>query len=212
MFNIATADDKTVVLIDGANIYATVKALGFDIDFSKLYSEITNGCNLLRIYYYTALVELDDDKIMLKPLVDWLSYNNYTVVTKMAKVITNRDGIRRIKGNMDIEIAVDALTLAYNLKSCITDIVLFTGDGDFCYLVGQLQRLGIRVTIVSSLKTQPSYVADELRKAADNFIDIADLREKLEKKRPVYETELSAEEMSGDKVSIGPTSHPDVQD
>ena len=117
-------DDKTIVLIDGANMYAATKTLGFDIDFTAFYKGCEQSCNLLRIYYYTALVE-DNDRILLKPLVDWLTYNNYTMVTKPAKVITNSDGVRKIKGNMDVEIAVDAIDIVASLQGHIGNVVLY---------------------------------------------------------------------------------------
>lgn len=177
--------NKTVVLIDGANLFATAKNLYFDIDFKLLRKELEQGCNLIRIYYYTALVE-QEDKIILKPLVDWLTYNGYTLVTKPAKIITNREGVQRIKGNMDVEIAVDAIHLALNLNITITDMILFTGDGDFRYLVEQIQRAGVRVTIVSSIRTPASMIADDLRKQCDTFIELNDWRERIQKPTSVY--------------------------
>lgn len=185
-------NNKTVVLIDGANLFATAKNLGFDIDFKLLKKELQQGCNLIRIYYYTALVE-QEDRIILKPLVDWLSYNGYTLITKPAKIITTREGVQRIKGNMDVEIAVDAIFLAVNVMSVnITDMIFFTGDGDFRYLVEQIQRTGIRVTVVSSIKTSASMIADDLRKQCDEFIELDDWREKLHK--PVSSYAMTVEE------------------
>ncbi len=180
MFNIPN-DAKTLVLIDGANMHATTKALGFDVDFKLFHDKINESCNLLRICYYTALLE-DNERIILKPLVDWLAYNNYTVITKPAKVMINSAGERKIKGNMDVEIAVDALMMAVAPYSFdIGNIVLCTGDGDFCSLVRALQGCGIRITIVSSVKTQPAMCADELRKQADSFIDLGELQGLIQK-------------------------------
>ncbi len=172
--------NKTVALIDGANLFATAKNLGFDIDFKLLRNELKKGCNLIRIYYYTALLE-QEDRIVLRPLVDWLNYNGYTLVTKPAKVITNREGIQRVKGNMDVEIAVDAVQLAFSPIINITDMILFTGDGDFRYLVEQLQKTAIRVTVVSSIKTPTAMIADDLRKQCDEFIELDDWRDRLAK-------------------------------
>ncbi len=172
--------NKTVALIDGANLFATAKNLGFDIDFKLLRNELKKGCNLMRIYYYTALLE-QEDRIVLRPLVDWLNYNGYTLVTKPAKVITNREGVQRVKGNMDVEIAVDAIHLALNMNIVISDMIFFTGDGDFRYLIEQVQRAGIRVTIVSSIKTPTSMIADDLRKQCDEFIELDSWRDKLAK-------------------------------
>ncbi len=191
-------DDKTVVLIDGANMYATTKALGFDIDFSKFYRELDQSCNLLRIYYYTALAE-EDGRILLKPLVDWLTYNNYTMVTKPAKIIFNSDGERKIKGNMDVEIAVDAIDLVASMPGYIGNMVLCTGDGDFVSLVRVLQRRGVQVTVVSSITTHPPMCADDLRKQADTFVELSSLRELLAKKS-YYSTTVEDNPLDGNLV------------
>lgn len=191
-------DDKTLVLIDGANMYATTKALGFDIDFSKFYQEINQSCNLLRIYYYTALLE-DNERILIKPLVDWLTYNNYTMVTKPAKVIINSDGVRKIKGNMDVEIAVDAIDIIAS-NSLIGNLVLCTGDGDFVSLVKVLQRRGVQVTVLSSIYTHPAMCADDLRKQADTFVELNDLKELLIKKISYSANEKFAAHKSVDHV------------
>ena len=111
----------------------------------------------------------------IRPLVDWLDYNGYTMVTKPTKTFTDALGHRKTKGNMDIELTVDAMRLAEELDH----VVLFTGDGDFRALVGALQMRGRRVSVVSTLQTQPPMVADELRRQADQFIDLADLEDKI---------------------------------
>jgi len=190
MFDLFHTDEKTVVLIDGANLFATAKNLGFDIDFKLLQRGLVEGCDLLRIYYYTALVE-EGDRTLLRPLVDWLSYNGFTLITKPAKVITTRDGTTRIKGNMDVEIAVDAIDIA-SLPS-VSDIVLFTGDGDFRYMVENVQRKGVRVTIISSTQTPTSMVADDLRKQCDRFVDLNDWKDQI-RKPPRFYAEAEQEE------------------
>lgn len=182
MFNILN-DDKTLVLIDGANMYATTKALGFDVDFASFYKEIERSCNLMRINYYTALIE-DGEKTPLKPLVDWLAYNRYTVITKPAKIMFNNEGVRKVKGNMDIEFALGAVEMVVNAVSPLAgNIVFCTGDGDFCPLIRFLQSRGVTITVLSSIKTQPAMCADDLRKQADNFVDLVDIRELIEKRR-----------------------------
>ena len=163
-------NERIALFIDGANLYATTKALGFDIDYKRLLALFRQKGKLGRALYYTALIE-DQDYSSIRPLIDWLDYNGYTMVTKPAKAFTDASGRRKIKGNMDIELAVDALCLADSLDH----IVLFSGDGDFRCLIESLQEKGKRVTVVSTLKTQPPMVADELRRQADQFIDLADL-------------------------------------
>ena len=158
------------MLIDGANLYATSKALGFDIDYKRLLALFRQTAHLVRALYYTALAE-DQEYSSIRPLIDWLDYNGYTMVTKPTKEFTDATGRRKIKGNMDIELAVDAMRLADSLDH----IVLFSGDGDFRSLVAALQQKGRRISVISTLQTQPPMVADELRRQADQFIDLADL-------------------------------------
>lgn len=164
--------ERIALFIDGANLYATAKALGFDIDYKKLLTVFRTKGQLVRALYYTALAE-DQEYSSIRPLVDWLDYNGFTMVTKPTKEFTDSLGRRKIKGNMDIELTVDAMRLADELHH----VVLFTGDGDFRALIAALQMKGKRVSVVSTLQTQPSMVADELRRQADQFIDLADLEQ-----------------------------------
>jgi uncharacterized LabA/DUF88 family protein len=162
----------SALFIDGANLYATAKSLGFDIDYKRLLALFRQKGQLVRALYYTALAE-DQEYSSIRPLIDWLDYNGFTMVTKPTKEFTDASGRRKVKGNMDIELTVDAMRLAENLDH----IVLFSGDGDFRSLVGALQQMGKRVSVVSTLQTQPPMVADELRRQADQFVDIADLEQ-----------------------------------
>ncbi|MCU0884750.1 MAG: NYN domain-containing protein [Beijerinckiaceae bacterium] len=164
---------KIALFIDGANLYATAKALGFDIDYRRMLKEFQGRGYLIRAFYYTTLVE-NDEYSSIRPLVDWLDYNGYTVVTKAAREFTDTMGRRRIKGNMDIELTIDAL----NLASKVDQIYIMSGDGDFRPLVEELQRRGVRVSIVSTVASQPPMVSDELRRQCDEFIDIASLKVK----------------------------------
>lgn len=166
--------ERIALFIDGANLYATAKALGFDIDYKRLLALFRTKGLLIRAQYYTALAE-DQEYSSIRPLVDWLDYNGYTMVTKPTKEFTDSFGRRKIKGNMDIELTVDAMRLVEHLDH----VVLFTGDGDFRALVAALQLRGRRVSVVSTLQTQPPMVADELRRQADQFIDLADLEDQI---------------------------------
>lgn len=164
------SDERLALFIDGANLYATAKALSFDIDYKRLLGLFRQKAKLVRALYYTALAE-EQEYSSIRPLIDWLDYNGYTMVTKPTKEFTDSMGRRKIKGNMDIELAVDAMRLSDHLDH----IVLFSGDGDFRHLVATLQQKGRRVSVVSTLQTQPAMVSDDLRRQADQFIDIADL-------------------------------------
>jgi uncharacterized LabA/DUF88 family protein len=167
-------NEKIALFIDGANLYATAKSLGFDIDYKRLLKEFHSRGRLVRAFYYTALVE-DQEYSSIRPLIDWLDYNGYAVVTKPAKEFVDSLGRRKVKGNMDIELAVDAMEMADHLDH----IVLFSGDGDFRSLVEALQRKGVRVSVVSTITTQPPMVADELRRQADEFVDLIHLAKKV---------------------------------
>jgi uncharacterized LabA/DUF88 family protein len=171
--------ERVGLFIDGANLYATARALGFDIDYKRLLELFKGKCQLVRAFYYTALLE-DQEYSPIRPLIDWLDYNGYTMVTKPTKEFTDSAGRRKLKGNMDIELAIDVLEMADHL----THIVLFSGDGDFRRLVEAVQRKGVRVTVVSTVRSQPSMVADELRRQADAFMDLLDLQEQIERELP----------------------------
>ncbi len=142
--------ERVALLIDGANLYATSKALAFDIDYKRLLTLFRQKAQLVRALYYTAIAE-EQEYSSIRPLIDWLDYNGYTMVTKPTKEFTDTLGRRRVKGNMDIELAVDAM----RLSSVLDHIVLFSGDGDFRSLVAALQQNGKRVSVVSTLQTQP---------------------------------------------------------
>ena len=165
-------DERLALFIDGSNLYAAAKALGFDIDYKLLRSEFVRRGKLVRAFYYTALLE-DQDYSPIRPLVDWLDYNGFTMVTKPAKEFIDSMGRRKVKGNMDIELAVDAMEMADR----IDHMVLFSGDGDFRSLVAGMQRKGVRVSVVSTIRSQPPMIADELRRQADNFIELEELKD-----------------------------------
>ena len=164
------ANERIALFIDGANLYATSRALGFDIDYKRLLGLFESKGQLVRAYYYTALAE-DQEYSSIRPLIDWLDYNGFTVVTKPMKEFFDATGRRKVKGNMDIELAVDAMDIADR----VDHIVLFSGDGDFRSLVEALQRRGKRVSVMSTISSQPPMIADELRRQADVFVDLATL-------------------------------------
>lgn len=165
---------KIALFIDGAKLHSAVRALGFEIDFKKLLEMFESRGSLLRAFYYTTIME-DLEYCSVRPLIDWLDYNGYTVVTKAAKEFTDETGRRRTKGNIDIELAVGALEIAEH----VDEIVLFSGEGNLRSLLTALQRRGIKITIVSTLAGAPPMVADELRRQADEFIDLRALEPKL---------------------------------
>lgn len=162
--------DRTALFIDGANLYSASRHLGFDVDYRDMLQYFRSRTNVVRAYYYSALLD-NEEYSPLRPLTDWLAYNGYALVTKAAREFTDSAGRRRFKGNMDVELAVDMLELAPRLDHAI----LFSGDSDFRRLVEAVQRQGVRVSVVSSVRTVPPMAADELRRQADQFVELADI-------------------------------------
>lgn len=173
-------EERLALFIDGANLYSAARSLGFDIDYRKLLDLFASKGRLIRAFYYTALME-EQEYSPIRPLIDWLDYNGYTLVTKPAKEFTDSFGRRKIKGNMDIELAIDVMEMAPHLDH----IVLFSGDGDFRRLVEAVQRKGVRVTVVSTVRSQPPMVADELRRECDNFVELQDLASSIARPQQV---------------------------
>jgi uncharacterized LabA/DUF88 family protein len=163
-------EERMAMFIDGANLYAASRGLGFDIDYKRLLELFAGRGRLVRAFYYTALIE-NEEYSPIRPLVDWLDYNGYTMVTKPTKEFTDAFGRRKIKGNMDIELAIDVMEMCDH----VDHIMIFSGDGDFRRLVEAVQRKGVRVSVVSTMRSSPPMVADELRRQADNFIELQDL-------------------------------------
>lgn len=177
-------NDRTALFIDGANFYGAAKALNFDVDYRRLYDFFASKCRLVRAVYYTALFD-DQDYSPLRPLVDWLDYNGFTVVTKQAREFTDAQGRRRVKGDMSVDLAVDVMALSRHLDH----VVLFSGDGVYRALVETIQRDGVRVSVVSTIKSQPPMVADDLRRQADQFIELAHLSRHVGRDRPARDDE-----------------------
>ncbi|MCR9254588.1 MAG: NYN domain-containing protein [Alphaproteobacteria bacterium] len=167
-------DERLAVFIDGANLYNAARALNFDIDYKQLLKYFREQGRLIRAFYYTALVD-DTEYSPIRPLIDWLDYNGYTMVTKPTKEFTDSSGRRRLKGNMDVELTIDAL----EISSRLDHLVLASGDGDFVRLVETIQRRGVRVTVLSTIRSQPPMIADELRRQADVFVELEQLKDRI---------------------------------
>ncbi|MBE1236264.1 NYN domain-containing protein [Phaeovibrio sulfidiphilus] len=190
--------ERLGLFIDGSNLYSAARSLGFDIDYKRLLDFFSKEGRLVRAFYYTALLE-DQEYSPIRPLVDWLDYNGYTMVTKPTKEFTDALGRRKIKGNMDIELAIDVMEMAPHLDH----IVLFSGDGDFRRLVEAVQRKGLRVTVVSTVRSQPPMVADELRRQADRFVELADLEKRIARPPlpPRDRPDTRGDSLSGDDMA-----------
>ena len=167
-------ENRIVLFIDGPNLFTAAKTLGFDIDYRRLLEEFQSRGTLVGAFYYTTIFE-DQEYTSIRPLIDWLDYNGYTVVTKPAKEFDDGDGRRKIKRNMHVELVVDAMELADH----VDQMVLLSGDGDFRPLVEAVQRRGVRVTVVSTISNHSPMIADELRRQADVFTDLVELKSKI---------------------------------
>jgi len=199
-------DERIALFIDGSNLYAAARALGFDIDYKRLLTEFGKRGKLVRAFYYTALLE-DQEYSPIRPLIDWLDYNGYTMVTKPTKEFTDSQGRRRFKGDMDVELAVDVM----EMSAYVDHIILFSGDGDFRRLVEAVQRKGPRVTVVSTVRSQPSMVADELRRQADNFLELLEIAPHIARDPAVRENYMREQvrDRGNDEIDTTPTGGPD---
>ncbi len=166
--------ERIALFIDGANLYAASKALDFDIDYKSLLRWFADQSRLVRAFYYTALVE-DQDYSPIRPLVDWLDYNGFTMVTKPAREYTDNQGRKKVKSGIDVELAIDMMDMADK----VDHIVLFSGDGDLRRLVETVQAKGVRVSVVGSIETNPVMISDDLRRQADHFIELNELAEHI---------------------------------
>jgi len=200
-------DERVALFIDGSNLYATAKALGFDIDYKRLLGFFRKRSRLVRAIYYTALMD-DAEYSPIRPLIDWLDYNGYKVVTKPAKEFTDSMGRRKVKGNMDIELAIEVMQLCDSLDH----VVLFSGDGDFRSLIAAVQAKGRRTSVVSTLTTRPPMVADELRRQTDQFIDLAELRDEIGRDPAEREMRLRERAVSPAPQQQGPASFEEFAD
>lgn len=170
--------EPTALLIDGPRFHSAARALGIDVDYKRVHSHFSNMCHLVQAMYFAPTPPPDEnDHIAMKPLLDWLQYNGWNVVTKTSKTLYREDGQKKTKGNTDIELAMAAMKLAPH----VSHILLCSGNGDFTPVVKHIQDSGTRVTIVSSKATAPPMVSDDLRRQADAFIELSDLAQLISK-------------------------------
>ena len=182
------ADERIALFIDGPNLYAAARVLELDIDYRRLLNHFSAQCRLLRASYYTVLYP-DQEASPLRSLTNWLDYNGYNVIAKRPREYFS-GGKRKSKNDMEIELIVDALEAAPHLDH----VVLFSGNGDFCRPTASLQRAGKLVSVVSTLLSEPPMVSDELRRQADRFIELDDLRRWIRREREEVQSEYDEDE------------------
>ena len=157
------------IFIDGSNIYESARCLDFKIDYVKLLNYYKQQGEVQQAMYFTALPPKTVESALRK-MADFVEFNGFTLIQKETRTTYNSvTGEKKLKGNMDVEIAVHVMEVVHN----ITHMVLFSGDGDFRCLVESVQRRGVHVTVVSAREL----VATEMRRQASEFIDLATLRD-----------------------------------
>lgn len=171
-------EERLALFIDGANLHGAARAHGFDIDFRRFFYLFARKGRLVRAFYYTTVIE-NQELSSLRPLIDWLDYNSYTVLTKPVRDYTDSHDRLRVKSTIHVDLAIDALGMADH----VDHIILVSGDGEYQRLVATIQRKGVRVTIVSTLQSNPPMVSDELRRQADGFLEVVDLVPEIQRQR-----------------------------
>lgn len=166
--------ERLALFIDGARLYGAAKGLHFSIDYKKMLELFARRGILVRAYYYAALAD-EQEFSPQRPVMDWLGYNGYSVITKQMREFSDFQGRRRIKSNIDIELATDVMVMS----ASVDHIVIFSGDSDLRYLVEAVQRQGKRVSVVSTIRASPPMMADDLRRQADYFIELDDIKSEI---------------------------------
>jgi uncharacterized LabA/DUF88 family protein len=167
------ANKRIALFIDGANFYVSTKVVGFDMDWKRFIEYYEQQGDFIRAYYYSGIIpRVEGEHDSMRGVLDWISYNRFQLRSKPAKVFIDPVTQRRtVKGNMDIEICIDA----WNMAPHITDMYLFSGDGDFIPLVEKVQSQGVRVHVISTTDEKNSMCADGLRRQCDNYYELATL-------------------------------------
>lgn len=168
--------ERLALFIEGPALYAAARSIGLDIDYRRLLGFFRQRSYLVRTLYYTPVSE-NEEFVTVRPLIDWLEYNGFYVVTKPVKVYVDVAGRRKTKGSLHVDMAVHALQLAENLDH----LILASSAGGFSSLSAALQAKGKRVSVLSTLKSGPAFVEDDLRRRADQFIELADIRTDIER-------------------------------
>lgn len=157
---------RVAIFIDGSNLFYAALQLGIEIDYRKLLCWLTSGSRLLRSFFYTGI---DPNNEKQQGFLLWMRRNGYRVVTK--ELIQLPDGSK--KANLDVEIAVDMLSLV----GCYDTAILASGDGDLAYAVNAVSYQGIRVEVVSLR----SMTSDSLINVADRYTDLETIQDSFQK-------------------------------
>jgi len=168
---------KVKVYIDGANMFYTQKKLEWFFDWKKIKDYLREKWDILEIRYYTG-IKSDDEK--MASFLRYLDNVGITSITKPIKIIkiSNNHPLKRLyrysemyKSNCDVEITTDILLE----RKEIDEIILFSGDSDFQYLIKRLKDLGKKVIIFSSRKT----ISWEIKLEASEYFYLEDIKNQI---------------------------------
>ena len=170
-------NERTSIFIDGRSLFHTARKLDFEVDLSKFSQYFASKFQLVRCSYYTPVSE---ERTPLHNILDWLSYNGFTVSTRVFSPDNHPPSISSL---MSVDIIEQTLGNGYagDEPYALQHVVIVSGDGDYCPVVKFLKSRSIRVSVMSSLETEPLSISEELRRLADNFIELDDLRSELER-------------------------------
>lgn len=169
--------ERIGLFIDGYSLYQTVRAMDLRIDYKALRDLFASKGRLNRVQYFATVNDHDPDEFNpQRKTFDWLQYNGFDVQTIQTRSFTGSDGEIQYRGNASVLMTCYALKHAEHLDH----VVILTGNADFAPLITALQERGTRVTMVSTIKNG-SLCSDQLRRSADDFIDLEDLRQQISK-------------------------------
>lgn len=157
---------RCAVFIDGNNVFHSARQLGFEVDYARLLTMLSEGRELLRAFFYTGV---DENAERQRGFLHWMRRNGFRVVQKPVKV--ERDGTRRAR--LEVEITTDMMAYADKVDL----IVLVSGDEDFAYPLQVLGQKGVRVEVAGFRSAMSNRILD----AADRYIELDQLSEAFRK-------------------------------
>ena len=168
---------RVKIYIDGANIFYTQKKLGWLFDWKKIKNCLQEKWDILEIRYYTGVKPGDEKMASFLRYLDNIGITSITKPVKVIKVDENHPSKKLFnyseiyKSNCDVEITTDVLLE----RKEVDEIILFTGDSDFQYLIKRLKDTGKKVVIFSSRKT----ISWEIKLEATKYIYLEDIKDEI---------------------------------
>lgn len=163
-------DERLAIFIDGQHLFSASRNLGFDVDYRNFLECFRKKGKVIRAYYYAVHVD-NGEYSPLKPLTDWLAYNGYALSMRTTTEHTDSQGRRRIP-HTDLEMLADMFGIADH----VDHMVIVTGNGGYCRGVSLIQQRGVRVSVLSSIKTDSPMLSDDLRRTCDQFIELQEIK------------------------------------